>query len=121
MPVTGNPRKIIDQGILGACDPIEKCGFADIGTADDGNNGFHDKFYWYIKFILKTNEIIPIENIYGLSSQIAIIFQVRHKINKRDAPCFTESKIGDNSRVVCEEDVGLDYLSDNSNSRSALS
>jgi hypothetical protein len=26
-------------------DSIEKRGFADIGTADNGNNGFHDKLY----------------------------------------------------------------------------
>jgi hypothetical protein len=51
MPVTGNPGKIIHQCVSGSGDPIKKCGFADIGTADDGNNGFHDKFDC-IKFIL---------------------------------------------------------------------
>jgi hypothetical protein len=43
MTVTGNTGKIIHQGIFAARDPIEKSGFADIRTTDNGNNGFHNK------------------------------------------------------------------------------
>jgi hypothetical protein len=53
MAVTGNTRKIIDQGILGTRDPIEKCGFTDIGPTDNGNDGFHGKFSLYKMYFLR--------------------------------------------------------------------
>jgi hypothetical protein len=55
MTVTGNPGKIIHQGIFGVGDPIEKSRFADIGTADNGNNGFHAKFYFNLNVLPENN------------------------------------------------------------------